>query len=499
LEFDNWLLEFICYLVIGILSFPLRKGGNLSSIKFGTDGWRAVIDEDFTPENVEKVIQAFCDVRKKNNPGQNKVVLGYDRRLKCHESANLVAEVLAGNGFEVQLSDQYCPTPCVSWMVKNSDAVAGIMVTASHNPWQWNGIKFKEGYGGSAASEYTQEVEQQFIVNERTKRKIEKIPIKQGIKKGLIHQFSPKKAYVEQLKKLVDVERINECNFKILNDPLFGAGTHFLQYVLGETIGEIHVESDPKFGGLNPEPIDKNLTELMDQVKKGTWDIGLATDGDADRIGAIDEEGNYINSHQIFALLLKHYVEDKGLKGPIIKSVSTTQMINKLCEKYGLELIETPIGFKHICKKLVEKNALMGGEESGGISFAPHIHERDGVLNGLMILNMMASRGKGIQGLIAELYNEIGEFYFHRDDIHLEKDKIQIMNGRLKNDDVGQLAGRRVANINRMDGVKYILEDGSWLLIRASGTEPLVRVYAEAATMEKVARLIDEGKKLMGI
>lgn len=488
-------------------------------IKFGTDGWRAVIDEDFTLENVEKVIQAFCDspltrpdVRRDTlslqGRGENgrKIILGYDRRLKSEEAAVRTVEVLAGNGFQVEISDQYCPTPCISWMVKDSDALAGIMITASHNPWQWNGVKFKESYGGSASNEYTARIERQIIENEKRGRKISKLNFDAAQKKGLITRFSPYDRYLNQLKSLVDIEAIKKSKIRILNDPLFGTGTHFLKTILGEMVDEIHTATDPKFGGLNPEPIDKNLGELMEKVKTGRYDIGLATDGDADRIGAVDEEGNFVNSHQIFALLLKHYVEDKKLKGAVVKAVTATQMVDVLGDRYGLKIIETPVGFKHICVKLVENNALMGGEESGGISFAPHVHERDALLNCLFLLEMMAQRKKSLKTLIADLYREIGAFYFDRVDLHLEKGEIENLKERLNRPVAGtiqgkglkieEIAGRKVARNNFIDGFKYILDDNSWLMIRASGTEPLVRIYAEAGSRKRVTELLREGGKM---
>jgi alpha-D-glucose phosphate-specific phosphoglucomutase len=467
----------------------------MNPIKFGTDGWRAVIGEDFIPENIEKVIQAFCDWQK-NQPNRQ-ILLGFDRRMQGVETAQLVAEVLAGNGFEVKLAKQFCPTPCISWLTKNTNALAGIMVTASHNPSQWNGIKFKESYGGSASPEYTAQVESQLIQNEKDKRKIEKISLQKGLESKKISYFDPHGDYVAQLRSLVDVEKIRKANFKILNDPLFGAGQGFISSVLGMPIGEIHAENDPKFGGLNPEPIDKNLGALMKKVVQEKWDVGLSTDGDADRIGAVDENGQFVNSHQIFALLLKHYVENKGLKGTIVKSISTSQMITALASRYHLPLIETPIGFKHICKILVEKNALMGGEESGGISFAPHVHERDGVLNGLFLLELMSVTGKRLGQLISELFSEIGTFYFNRVDMHVELDQIKRLTESLASERPSTLAGMKIVSVNTIDGFKFSFDDGSWLLIRASGTEPLVRVYAESKALKTVSDLLVEGEKLV--
>lgn len=469
----------------------------MSSIKFGTDGWRAIIGRDFTPQNVQQVIQAFCDWRRRVDPQSLKVVLGFDRRLQSDSTARLVAEVLAGNQFQVLLSAQYCPTPCVSWMVKNSDAMAGIMVTASHNPAEWNGIKFKEAYGGSASPEYTGCIEDQLSQNLQNQREIRFASFEGAQQAGLIEIFNPHGLYNQQLAKLVDLKKIQSSGFKVLYDSLYGAGAGYLEKILGDQVEEMHFQADPYFGGLSPEPIKKNLPEFLQKMQTGKWHIGLATDGDADRIGAADEAGNYVDSHHIFALLLKHYVEDLGISGSVVKSVSTTQMIPILCKKYDLEMIETPIGFKHICKKLVEKNALIGGEESGGISFKNHVHERDGLLNGLMLLNMMAHRQKTLGQLLHELQQDVGSFFFERQDFHVVSEKIAPMQSSLAEKKISSLVGVPVQSVNFVDGFKYICTDESWLLIRASGTEPLVRIYAEARTRQRIERLLQEGRNLI--
>jgi len=490
----------------------MQKPHIMTSIKFGTDGWRAIIGEDFIPSNIEKVIQAFSDLFKNPSPlrgegarrageggGERgiKVIVGFDRRNQSPESAKLAAEVLAGNGFTVLLSDQYCPTPCISWMVKTSDAFAGIIITASHNPSNWNGIKFKESYGGSAAPEYTNQVEAQILANEQSGREIQKMDLEKAKAAGLVQMFSPLKDYVNQMKSLLDLKAIEKAGVKILNDPLFGAGTGFMQHVVPTKVDAIHTAADTSFGGLNPEPIDKNLGELIGKMKTGQWDIGLATDGDADRIGAIDEKGNFVGSQQIFALLLKHYVENKKLKGAVVKSVSTTQMINRLCDKFGLPCFETPIGFRHISKLLVQHNALMGGEESGGISFEPHVHERDGILNGLFLVELMSIKGKKLSELVLELSQEVGQFYFDRLDLHCERQQIENYNKRLSESSLKEIAGMKIISVNTADGFKYTFEDSSWLLIRSSGTEPLVRVYAESGNKEKVIDLLNFGKLLV--
>lgn len=469
----------------------------MTSIKFGTDGWRALIDTDFTEENITAVIQAFCDWRSKLDPSQKKVIIGFDRRRRSPETAQLVARVLASNGFLALLASQYCPTPCVSWMVKSTDAFSGIMVTASHNPASWNGIKFKESYGGSASPEYTAEIEKQCHLNLQEKKQLNIMSYEEAHSKNLIQTFNPHDDYINELRSLIDIETINKSKIKIISDPLFGAGTNYFSLALGIDIHQLHSEADTNFGGINPEPIDKNLDQLMQTIKKEKFDIGLATDGDADRIGAVDENGTFVSSHQIFALLLKHYVEDRGLKGIIVKSLSTTQMINRLCERYQLKLIETPIGFKYICQELLENNALMGGEESGGISFAPHVHERDGVLNGLMLLEMMAQRKKSLRQLLNELFSEVGTFYYDRVDLHIEGFNPEKLQAKLLPLKLTNVANIKIENTLTVDGVKYQFIDGSWLLLRASGTEPLVRIYAESATKGVIEKLLLEGQNLL--
>lgn len=500
----------------------------MADIKFGTDGWRAVSGEDFTPENVARVIQAFCECEKAAKGGI--VYVGYDRRRDSHESARLVARVLAANGFSARLATAFCPTPCISWLVKRHQALAGVMITASHNPAAWNGVKFKEGRTGCAAPpEYTDRIAACLPPGDgratRGLRKFESL-----VAAGRIQKFDPRAEYVAHLRSFVRRDLIAKAGLRIVVDPLFGAGTGFIRDVLetsgrvavpgratvprgmavaSETtapsgmpvssgtsvpslrvtsISEIHDAADPAFGGLNPEPIERNLSALQDAVIASHADIGLATDGDADRIGAIDENGVYINSHQIFALLLNHHVEFRQLKGAVVKSVSTTQMIDRICHKHALEVIETAIGFRHICKELVTRNGLMGGEESGGISLREHVHERDGVLNGLFLLEMMAASGKKISQLIAKLEAEFGAFRFARDDYHLDANAMARVQAALAKP-FPVVGGIAVAHVNTLDGTKVFFADDSWLLVRASGTEPLLRVYAEALSDARLAQL----------
>lgn len=469
----------------------------MKPIKFGTDGWRAILGEDFIPENIVKVIQAFCDLNQKES---NKLVyVGYDRRKDSDISAKLVAQVLAANDFDVRLAKDFCPTPCVSWVVKTNQALAGVMVTASHNPPQWNGIKFKESYGGAASPEYTGKIEKKILENEREGANKNYPDFESLLKDGKIQYFDPQDTYVKHLQEFIDVEAIRQSGFKIAVDTLFGAGTGFFESVLEMPVLAIHSERDTNFGGLNPEPIAKNLKALEEIMKQKKADVGLATDGDADRIGAYDDLGNFVNSQQIFALLLKHHVTHRKLKGAVVKSVSTTQWVDRLCEKYGLEIVETPIGFKHISQELLKRDALMGGEESGGISLREHVHERDGVLNGLLLAEMMALHKKKLSEILDDLYQEFGRLYYHRNDYHLTDEKISQVKEELEKQGIQESGGFNVTRYNTLDGTKIFFEDDSWLLVRASGTEPLLRVYAEASSEKRVQELLGFAKEHFGL
>jgi len=484
-------------------------------IKFGTDGWRAIIGKDYTYENVRKVIQAWCDLgQNPPNPplqrgasqksptlvkgGQGGfVVLGYDRRFSSDLFAQEVAGVLAANGIQVLFSETYCPTPCVSWMTKQKKALAGIVITASHNPYQWNGVKFKESYGGSASPEYCKKIEEQIIKNDAQKKEASFISFEEAEKKGFVHSFSPQE-YIRHLRTLVDVEAIRKAGLKIAVDSLYGAGSGFIAEVLGQEIVEIRADANPGFGGVNPEPIEKNLKALIKTVVSQKCAIGLATDGDADRIGAVDEKGNFIDSHKIFSLLLRHLVLHKKMRGEVVTTVSTTQMVRRLCKKFDLPICETPIGFKYICQKFLEsQNPLMGGEESGGLGICHHVYERDGILSGLFLLDILAAQKKSISQIIEDLQKEVGPLQFVREDLHLSQDKILLLKEKLKAHPPQNLIGQKIVRQNFLDGFKFFLEDESWLLIRPSGTEPLLRTYAEAPTLEAAQKMIEEAKKII--
>lgn len=468
----------------------------MSQIKFGTDGWRAIIGEDFTPENIAQVIQAYADLYPNLPRAGQPVYIGYDRRNQSPESAKLVAQVLVGNGIPVVLSEQFCPTPGVSWMVKENKAAAGIMVTASHNPPKWNGIKFKESYGGAAAPSFTDPIEAQIAKNQAAGKK-PKTAALEGSK--FYKTFNPHKEYLQQLGRLVEVGKIKASGLRILHDPLYGAGTDFLPDLIGDCVTQIHTAADTNFGGLHPEPIRPYVDEAMNVMAKGGYDLCVITDGDADRIGALDENGNYITSHLIYALLLLNAIERKKWTGNVIKSITTTQMIDRICRHYGRELTTTPVGFKYISPALNQPNMMVGGEESGGIGFPLHVCERDGLLCALMLAELMATTGKTMTQLIADVQERFGPVAYKRIDLKLDADTVARAKERLTTTNPTTLCGMKMKHLNKLDGYHFLRDDDSWLLIRGSGTEPLLRTYAEARSIEECDQLLQEAQKIIGI
>lgn len=464
------------------------------SIRFGTDGWRAVIGEDFTPENIAVLIQAFADIYPTLPEFGKPVVVGFDRRNQSRESAELVSSVLLANNMTTYLVQEYCPTPCVSWMVKTLGAACGVMVTASHNPPKWNGIKFKEAYGGAASGNYLEPIENQIEANFRQGKKPKMAPLENNKR---LHRFNPQKEYLENLRGLVNIRGIQKANFKILFDPLYGAGSGYLEKLLGAQVTTLHGQSDPNFGGLHPEPIQPYVNEAMEKMQGGDFSVCLITDGDADRIGAVDENGQIVSAHEIFALLIQHLVEARKLSGKVLKSISTTVMIDRLCKKYSLPLSVTKIGFKYLSPAMKGEGVLIGGEESGGIGMPHHICERDGLYCGLLLLEMMASRGKKLGELVADLQREFGPCFYKRIDLKLPKDRIEKAKLMLAGWNPSSISGQKYRKRTLIDGYHFAMEDDSWLLIRPSGTEPLLRIYAEAPSMEQVDSLLGQAGTLI--
>ncbi|MCP5468160.1 MAG: phosphoglucomutase/phosphomannomutase family protein [Deltaproteobacteria bacterium] len=461
-------------------------------IKFGTDGWRAVIGRDFTYENVAQLVQAFCDFKSKEK--NKKIILGYDRRFCSQDFAKEAACVLLANGFFVEMSEKYVPTPLISCRVVEQKALAGIMVTASHNPYKWNGIKIKEKDGGSASASYVQGIEAQIQKNQKQGRKIKRLDIESAIRKKQFRYFDPFSFYLKKLSKFVDLDLIKKSKLRIVFDAMHGSGTGFLKELLGKQVIEIRSQEDPFFGGVNPEPIEKNLLPLKSAIKKENAYMGLVTDGDADRIGAMDEKGHFISAQQIFALLLEHLLRERRWKGQVVKTVSTTLMVDRLCETFSIPLLETPIGFKHICQAFRENKVLIGGEESGGIGIPRHVSERDGLLCALLLLEISAQNPMPFSKLIQKLQKNYGPLHYRREDLSLSTQHMKSIMQKLKKCDAQSFAAIK---LDKKDGWKFYFSDQSWLLIRPSGTEPLLRVYAEAPKKKRTDQLIEYAKKFV--
>lgn len=465
------------------------------TIKFGTDGWRAIISKDFTFDNVAIVAQAIADYIIAQNTVQKGLVIGYDSRFLSREYAEECSKVICGNGIKVYLTEKITPTPVVSYAVKHLKAAGGIMVTASHNPPAYNGIKFKADFGGSALPDIIADIEQNLFSNPA-----KLIELAEAKAQGLLECYNADQIYFDHVKTLINLDLIKTLQAKIIIDPMYGAGSGYVQHLLKE-IGvecqEIRCEYNPSFGGINPEPIDKNLGALTDAVIDMKAQVGLATDGDADRIGAVDATGVFINSHQIYALILRHLIIEKGWSGGVVKTFSTTQMIDKLAEKYGIKVFETPIGFKYICELFLHEDILIGGEESGGIGIKNHIPERDGILISLLLLEIMATYQQTLGEIIKGLMNEIGFYFYDRIDLHLSTDKKERLMNKLRSGTINKVTDTKVAKVETLDGVKFTMEDNGWLLFRASGTEPVVRVYSEANSLEKVKQYLNFGRRVV--
>jgi alpha-D-glucose phosphate-specific phosphoglucomutase len=479
-------------------------------IHFGTDGWRAVISDTFTFHNLRMVTQAIADAIKsetwnngvniQGNPDLRSVVVGFDTRFLSDRYASDVARVLAANGYSVHLSQADAPTPSISFMVRNLGAVAGIMITASHNAPRYNGLKLKAAYGGSALSEQCRRVEVYLNDNEERARGPNLMDFDQARKLGLIQRFNPLPAYYDHLRTLIDFDAIAENPQRIVVDSMYGSGRGVIKGILQGTgceVQEIRGEMNPGFGGVHPEPIARYLGALAGAISTDMGNFGLATDGDADRIGAMDERGNFIDPHKIMALALSHLVEKRGWRGPVVRTVSTTRMIDRLAAEYGLPIYETPVGFNHIADYMLKEDILIGGEESGGISFKGHIPEGDGILMGLLLIEIVAASGKSLYELVQELLQRAGPVHYQRNDLRLNhpvaKEK---MKQHLLDEAPAEIAGVEVAEIRTVDGVKYLLADDSWLLVRPSGTEPVLRVYAEGRTPEMVKAMIGFGEQV---
>jgi alpha-D-glucose phosphate-specific phosphoglucomutase len=472
------------------------------SIKFGTDGWRAVISDTFTFNNLRLVAQAIADyvLDEGGNGREPEVIIGFDTRFLSDRYATEIARVMAGNGIVGWLTRADAPTPAISYSVVEKNAAAGIMVTASHNPPRYNGIKLKASYGGAASPQQARRVEHYLEEAEAQARGPNIMDYQRALDQNLIRRFDPVWAYYEHLGTLVDLDVISTGELRIVADAMYGSGRGCIAEMLSRTrcrVHEIRGEMNPGFGGIHPEPIAKYLNALVAAMGANHADVGLATDGDADRIGAMDAQGNFVDPHHIFALALRYLVERRGWKGMVVKTVSTTLMVDRLATKYGLPLKETPVGFNYIADYMLQNDVLIGGEESGGMGIKGHIPEGDGVLMGLLLLEIMADAGVPLHELVADIQREAGPACYARNDLRLRHPVVkQEMVASLTNDAPSSIGGVSVQEVDTLDGVKYRMEDESWLLIRPSGTEPVLRVYAEAPSEGGVKALLGYGEEI---
>ena len=458
-------------------------------IKFGTDGWRGIIADDFTFDNVRKVAGAIASyVLKYENAGRG-VVIGYDTRFASQTAAQVTSEVIAAAGIPVKLANDYTPTPAVSYAVKQGGAAGGVMITSSHNPWNWNGVKFKANFGGSATPAIMKKVEDEL--------RAEAMP--QGTK-AAIEEVDLKPPYVAAVCRFADLDLIGRAKFKIAIDSMYGSGRGILARIFAER-GVQHVtirqEVNPLFPGINPEPIEPHVALLQQTVVRERCDAGLATDGDADRIGAVAEDGSFVDSHKIFCVLLRWLLERKKWSGDVVRAFNTTRMLDRIAAKHGRKLYETKIGFKYTADLMMEHDILIGGEESGGIGYSRFLPERDGVLNSLLLANVMAEEGKPLGQLVADLQREFGPHYYGRRDLHIADEVKQSAIRRARDEGTQTLGSYRVRKKENLDGVKFFLDaptngNGAeaWILFRASGTEPLLRAYAEASSPELVREIL---------
>ncbi len=458
-------------------------------IIFGTDGWRGIISEDYTFNNVRLVAHAIADYVLGRGEAAKGVVVGYDARFLSRRYAEDCAAALASRGVTAWLSDAILPTPALTWQVKDRQAAGGIMITASHNPGEYNGLKFKASYGGSASPEIIADIETYVRRRESEGGEYPKIPMPAGAA-----AFSPHDPYLDHIDAVLDPNILAASKGKILFDVMHGSASGYptrLAARHGLDLVEIRSEYNPSFGGVNPEPIDKNLAALRVAMAEHKAAVGLATDGDGDRIGAIDADGRFINAHQIIALLAKYLFEKRGWSGGVAQTLTVSELVKRVAAKYGLKLYETPVGFKYIANLMLAEDILIGGEESGGIGIKNYIPERDGVLLGFLLIEVVAAYGKTLGQLLDEMMLELGHFYYGREDLHLDDERKNRLMGVLIPVPPVALGGLKTLKSDCTDGCKLYV-DGGWLMFRASGTEPIVRVYAEAGSPERLKTILSE-------
>jgi phosphomannomutase len=464
----------------------------MTAIKFGTDGWRGVIAEDFTFANARVVAQAIARYVVRGEDARKGVLIGYDHRYASDRIAAEVADVVSSTGTPVWLADKPCPTPAISFLVRHRGAAGGLVITASHNPYCWNGIKYKASYGSSALPSIVAQIEKELtVVSESNTPSL-------PARKDSIQSLEPRVPYLEALEKLVDWERLRKAKLRFVADPMHGSAAGLLVELFrrnGVSCDEIRGTRDPLFGGVHPEPIEPHIEALRQAVRAGNYDAGFAADGDGDRIGAIDRTGAFINPHQIFALLVWHLASTRNLPGEIAKTFSVTKLIDKLAAKFQRKLHEVPIGFKYICELMLEQNILIGGEESGGIGTSLYLPERDATVSALFLAELMAWHGKSLGELLVALHAEFGEYHYGRVDLHVSSSQKQKAVAHFSNGHASTILEWPIVRREDMDGIKVYLGEIGWVMVRASGTENVLRIYSEtnrAETTQRVLQAVSE-------
>jgi len=472
----------------------------LPEIKFGTDGWRGVTADDFTYASVRRVAQGIAEYMLSRTSNDPLAVVGYDCRFASEEFARTVADVFAANGVRSLIFDRPSPTQVASWTVIDRKAVGAAVITASHNPYLFNGVKYKPETGSSAPTEVINDLEKRInALGEVGRPDRDKLG-------SLVTVYDPRPAYYAQVGRILDLERIRNAGLSIVHECMHGSGYGYISDLVGggrTTVKQLHPDRNPFFGGMNPEPIPPNIDEAIGLMKAGGQDLCILTDGDADRVGIIDETGRFINQLQVFALLILHLFDVMGMRGPIVKTVNMTAMAEKLAAQFGTEIYEVPVGFKNVAPKMMETNAVIGGEESGGFGIRGHIPERDGILVGLLFADMIVRRGKPLSQILADLEQRVGPHAYARHDIHLQRDTYdrdrKRITEQLASHQPKEIAGVKVVRVRSDDGFKFYLEDGSWVLFRTSGTEALIRIYSEAGDAAGVEARLTAIEDIVGL
>ena len=472
----------------------------MTKIKFGTDGWRARIAEDYTFDNLRRCAQGFADFLKQENRATDGVIIGHDKRFQAEHFAAAAAEVLAGNGISVWLTDGATPTPAISYAVVDKNAGGAINITASHNPPEDCGFKVRDPQGGAIPPHHLKVIESLIPADVAD---VKRLKIDDAMTDGVVNKFDAAPAYTEQLKRLVDLDAIKNAGFNVLVDCMWGnnAGWYPTLLANGTTkITEVHNERNPTYPFMTrPEPIPPNVDHGLSFVKQIGADVAIINDGDADRLGIGDENGEFIDQLRMYGLMGYYLLEVRGERGPIVKTISTTKMLNKLAKRYDVPVYETGVGFKYIAPKMMEVDAMIGGEESGGYAFRQHVPERDGILAGLYFLDMMVKTGKKPSELLDELFGLVGPHYYKRTDSRFEASEKEAIRARVAASKPATIGGLKVTDIIGIDGTQFIMEDGGWLLVRFSGTEPIIRVYCETTRGDRVDDILQDGMKIAGL